>query len=153
MAKKSNPNNICDNRRAYFDYELIDKYEAGMELEGWEVKSLRQSRAQIAGAYVKWLGDEIYLIGANIDPLSSADANREYQFDRSRKLLLHRKEINKIKGALQTKGLSCVPLNLHWKGQYVKCSIATARGKKLHDKRESIKKRDMERSADREMTY
>ena len=149
MAKKSN--NICDNRRAFFDYELLEKYEAGLALEGWEVKSLRQNRGQITAAYVKWLGDELYLVGANID--APSNTNKEYHNDRNRKLLLHRKEINKIKGAIQTKGLSCVPLNLHWKKSIVKCQIALGRGKKLHDKRESIKKRDMKRDAERAMKF
>ena len=151
MARKSSPNTICDNRRAYYDYELVEEFEAGLALEGWEVKSLRDKRAQIAGAYVKWLGDELFLIGSHINPLQTINTHKEYKYDRSRKLLLHKKEINKIKGALQKKGLSCVPLKLKWKGQLVKCFIAIARGKKLHDKRETIKERDLQRSSDREL--
>ncbi|MCH9664297.1 MAG: SsrA-binding protein SmpB [Gammaproteobacteria bacterium] len=151
--KKSSSSSICDNRRASFDYELLEKFEAGVELSGWEVKSLRKNRGQIVGAYVRWLGNELFLVGARIDAETGANPQAEGQNDRDRKLLLHRKEINKIKGSLQTKGLSCVPLNLHWKNHLVKCDIALARGKKLHDKRESIKKKDMQRDTDRAVKY
>lgn len=152
MPKKSSPANICDNRRAGFDYEFLEKFEAGLELTGWEVKALRQSRGQIAGAYVKHLGAELFLVGARIDA-QSGNQQDTYDSARNRKLLLHKKEINKIKAAIQTKGLSCVPINLHWKNQLVKCQIALARGKKTHDKRESIKKKDMQRDADRSIKY
>ncbi len=152
MPKKTSPAHICDNRRATFDYELLEKFEAGLQLTGWEVKALRQNRGQIAGAYVKHLGTELFLVGARIDT-QSGNQQDSYDSDRSRKLLLHRREINKIKSSIQTKGLSCVPLNLHWKNQLVKCEVALARGKKTHDKRESIKKKDMQRDADRSIKY
>lgn len=153
MPKKSSPSSICDNRRANFDYELLEKFEAGLELTGWEVKALRQNRGQVAGAYVKWLGTELFLVGARIDAQAGLSQQGSYDSDRNRKLLLHRKEINKIKSSIQTKGLSCVPINLYWKNHIVKCKIALARGKKTHDKRESIKKKDMQRDADRSIKY
>lgn len=149
MAKKSSPNTICDNRRAYFDYELLDEFEAGIVLEGWEVKSLRNNKAQISGSYVKFLNYELFLIGAQIIPSQSINTHKEAKYDRNRKLLLHKKEIDKIRGALEKKSLSCVPLKLKWKKHMVKCIIATARGKKIHDKRASIKDRELKRSAER----
>ena len=158
MTKKTSPNRICENRRAFFDYELLDKYEAGLELKGWEVKSLRQSRGEIVGAYIKWMKGELFLVGSRIDPLqntgnqAAADSGA-FESDRIRKLLLHSKEIKKIHGAMKVKGLNCIPLNLHWRGSHIKCEIATARGKKTKDKRETIKKRDLERSEERSIKF
>ncbi len=147
MAKKRpSPNLICENRRARFDYELLEKYEAGLVLEGWEVKSIRNKKAQLNHAYIKSLGGELFLIGAQIPPLPGTDQRESKDSMRSRKLLLHKKEINKIRTSLNEKGLACVPLSLRWHKQKVKCVLATGRGKKLYDKRQTIKERDLART-------
>lgn len=153
MAKKnrSNPNLICENRRARFDYELLDKYEAGLALEGWEVKSIRNKKAQLNHAYIKSLGGELFLIGAQVPPLPGTDQRGTKDSMRSRKLLLHKNEINKIRAALNEKGLACVPLSLRWKKQRVKCILALGRGKKLYDKRQTIKERDLARAYGRRL--
>ncbi len=124
-----------------------------MMLQGWEVKSLREGKAQIINSYIRFLGDELFLVGAHIQPPDHISAQTDYDEGRSRKLLMQRKEINKIKGSLQTKGLACVPLRLKWKKQFVKCDIALGRGKKLHDKRAAIKERDIQRSLRKKEDY
>ena len=145
LMRRTPPNIICENRRARFDYELLDTYEAGIELEGWEVKSIKKKKAQINNAYIKSLGTELFLIGAEITPLDSIDKREEKDSSRTRKLLMHRKEINKIHGALKEKGLACLPLSLKIKKHLIKCSLALGRGKKAYDKRQTIKERDLRR--------
>ncbi|MDY7026089.1 MAG: SsrA-binding protein SmpB [Pseudomonadota bacterium] len=154
MAKKKklSENQIAKNKRAFFDYHLEDTFEAGLELDGWEVKSLRAGKANIADAHVHIKNGEAWLFNANIQPLPTVSTHFTPDPTRSRKLLLHKSEIAQIFGAISKDGMTCVPLDLHWsKKNFVKCSVATAKGKKLHDKREASKERDWNRDKQRIM--
>ena len=142
-SKKKSSNFIAENRRARFDFELLKQYEAGISLEGWEVRSLRLGKAQIAEAYVLLKDSEAWLLGSYIVPLNNN--SEEQNPTRTRKLLLNKKELAEIFKATQQKGETCVPLNLFWKDNLVKCQISTAKGKKSQDKRQTIKSRDWER--------
>ena len=148
-SKKKSSNFIAENRRARFDFELLKQYEAGISLEGWEVRSLRLGKAQIAEAYVLLKDSEAWLLGSYIVPLNNN--SEEQNPTRTRKLLLNKKELAEIFKATQQKGETCVPLNLFWKDNLVKCQISTAKGKKLQDKRQTIKSRDWERQKAREL--
>ena len=148
-SKKKSSNFIAENRRARFDFELLKKYEAGISLEGWEVRSLRLGKAQIAEAYVLLKDSEAWLLGSYIVPLNNN--SEEQNPTRTRKLLLNKKELAEIFKATQQKGETCVPLNLFWKDNLVKCQISTAKGKKSQDKRQTIKSRDWERQKAREL--
>ena len=147
--KKSGEAIIADNRRARHDYHIEEQFEAGLMLEGWEVKSLRAGRAQIAESYVTIKNGEAWLIGAHISPLSSAATHTTPDPLRSRKLLLHHNELSKLIGAVQRKGYTLVPLNLHWKRGRAKIQVALARGKKTYDKRQAEKRREWERQKQR----
>jgi SsrA-binding protein len=136
---------IAENRKARHDYHFEDKFEAGLVLEGWEVKSLRAGRAQIAESYITIKNGEAWLIGAHISPLSTVSTHITADPIRTRKLLLHAAELNKLIGAVQRKGYTIIPLNLHWHKGRAKLEIALGKGKKLFDKREDIKRRDWER--------
>ena len=142
---------IIDNRKAFFDYSVEERYEAGLVLEGWEVKALRAGRGQIKEGYVIVKNAEIFLIGTHISPLPEASTHIKPDPVRTRKLLLHRDEIKKLIGKVEQRGYTLVPLNFHYKGGRVKCDIGLAKGKKLHDKRETEKKRDWEREKARIM--
>ena len=144
MSKTAN-NLIAVNRRARHEYHIESQLEAGLILEGWEVKSLRAGRAQLAESYVVIKGGEAWLVGAHISPLGSASTHVSPDPIRTRKLLLHAKELNRIIGAVQRKGYTLVPLNLHWQRGRAKLEIALAKGKKLHDKRAAEKQRTWER--------
>ncbi len=148
-SKKKSSNFIAENRRARFDFELLKQYEAGISLEGWEVRSLRLGKAQIAEAYVLLKDSEAWLLGSYIVPLNNN--SEEQNPTRTRKLLLNKKELSEIFKATQQKGETCVPLNLFWKDNLVKCQISTAKGKKSQDKRQTIKSRDWERQKAREL--
>ena len=148
-SKKKSSNFIAENRRARFDFELLKQYEAGISLEGWEVRSLRSGKAQIAEAYVLLKDSEAWLLGSYIVPLNNN--SEEQNPTRTRKLLLNKKELAEIFKATQQKGETCVPLNLFWKDNLVKCKISTAKGKKSQDKRQTIKSRDWERQKAREL--
>ena len=148
-SKKKSSNFIAENRRARFDFELLKQYEAGISLEGWEVRSLRSGKAQIAEAYVLLKDSEAWLLGSYIVPLNNN--SEEQNPTRTRKLLLNKKELAEIYKATQQKGETCVPLNLFWKDNLVKCQISTAKGKKSQDKRQTIKSRDWERQKAREL--
>lgn len=142
--KKKKPENvIAENRRARFNFELTNKFEAGVSLEGWEVRSIRLGKAQIAESYVLLKDSEAWLIGCHINPLSSS--NQENDPTRSRKLLLNKKELAEIFKSTQQKGQTCVPTKLFWKNNLVKCEIALAVGKQTRDKRQTIKARDWDR--------
>lgn len=148
MSKKNDkpaPSQIAQNRKAWHDYFIEDKYEAGLALTGWEVKSLRAGRAQLKEAYVVVENGEIFLIGSHISPLPSASTHVQPNPVRKRKLLLHREEINKLIGSVERRGYTLVPLSLYWKKGRAKIEIGLARGKQAHDKRESIKKRETDR--------
>ena len=153
--KKPKPvsNIIATNKRARFDYFLHDKFEAGVELEGWEVKSLRAGKCQLLDTYVLLKNGEAFLLGANITPLVTASTHIAADPQRTRRLLLHKKEIARIIGAVQQKGQTCIPVSLYWKNNRVKCEIALATGKKDHDKRATIKERDWSRDKSRMMKH
>lgn len=148
-AEKPAPALIAKNRKAWHDYFIEQKFEAGMVLEGWEVKSLRAGRAQLKESYVIVNGDEIFLVGAHFSPLISASTHIKPDPTRTRKLLLHRDEIKKLIGSVERKGYTLIPLELYWKRGRAKLQIGLAKGKQLHDKRESIKKRETERETAR----
>ena len=139
------------NKRAYFDYEILQKYEAGIELHGYEVKSIKSGRASLRGAFVIIRAEETYLTNANITPYQAANMPKDYDPGRTRKLLLHKKEIKELIGKSAIKGLTLAPLRLYNKKGKIKLEFALVRGKKKYDKRESIKKRDTEREMGRKM--
>ncbi|KPJ67436.1 MAG: SsrA-binding protein [Coxiella sp. DG_40] len=142
---KQDSNVIAVNRRARHDYQIESTLEAGLVLKGWEIKSLRAGRAQLAESYVTVKGGEAWLIGAHISPLNTVSTHITPDPSRTRKLLLHRKELDRIIGAIKRKGYTIVPLNLHWKKGVAKLEIAFAKGKKLYDKRQAEKRREWER--------
>ena len=150
-AKKSSPGTIAQNRRARHEYQLSDKFEAGLVLEGWEVKAIRNGQAQLTDSYVILRDGEAWLIGASIMPLSSASTHVVPDPQRTRKLLLHAKELARIHVATQQKGFTCVATALYWKGNKVKCEIALGKGKKSHDKRATERDRDWDRQKARIM--
>ena len=143
--RKQGPATIARNKKARFDYQLHERFEAGLALEGWEVKALRAGKCQLTDAYVLLHKGEVWLRGCNISPLATASSHVQPAQKRNRKLLLHGKEIATLIGAVQRKGQTCVPLALYWKGPRVKCELALATGKKKHDKRAAIKSREWER--------
>ncbi len=136
---------IADNKKAFHDYFIEDRWEAGIVLEGWEVKAIREARVQIKEAYVVVRGDELFLFGAHVSALNTASTFSHPEAVRTRKLLLHRKELDKLIGKVERSGYTLVPLNLHYKGGRVKCEIGLAKGKKQHDKRATEKDRDGKR--------
>lgn len=144
---------IALNKKARHDYFIEESQEAGLVLEGWEVKSLRAGRAQIAEAYVVVRGGEIWLVGANITPLTSASTHVHADAGRSRKLLLQRREIDRLIGAVERAGYTMVPLKLYWKKGRAKLEIGLAKGKKQHDKRHAERDRDWQRQKARIMKH
>jgi len=142
---------IADNKKAFFDYFIEDRYEAGLVLEGWEVKAIRESRVQIKEAYVLVRNNELYLFGAHVSALTTTSSFSHPEALRSRKLLLHRAEIDKLIGKVERSGYTLVPLNLHMKKGRVKCEIGLAKGKKQHDKRSTEKDRDAKREVEAAM--
>lgn len=140
---------IADNKKAFFDYYIEERYEAGMVLEGWEVKAIRANRAQIKEGYVVIRGAELFLIGAHISPLLSASSHIQPDPVRTRKLLLHAEQIKRLIGKVEQRGFTLVPLNLHYLKGRVKCEIGLAKGKKLYDKRQTEKDRDWNREKSR----
>jgi SsrA-binding protein len=133
---------IVDNRKAFHDYFIEERYEAGVVLQGWEVKAIRAGRVQLKEAYVIINNGEIFLFGAHISALTSASSHVHPEAVRTRKLLLHAEEIKRLIGKVDRSGYTLVPLNLHYVGGRVKCEIGLAKGKKQHDKRETEKQRD-----------
>jgi SsrA-binding protein len=155
MAKKGKrkaaPGDVATNRQAGFRYEFLDKVEAGIQLQGTEVKSVREGGVQLKDAYAAIQDGEVWLHNVHIAPY--APASREnHEPERPRKLLLHRREIDRLIGTTQEKGLTLVPTRMYFKGSRAKVEIAVARGKDVGDKRRSIKERDMKREADRAMS-
>ena len=148
MAERSGTKLITSNRRARRDYFILDTFEAGLVLTGTEVKSLRVGKASLAEAYARLRGDELWLVGAHIAEYTHG--NREnHEPTRPRKLLLHRREIDKIRTQILEKGLTLVPLRLYWKAGRAKLEFALARGKKMWDKRDDTAKREAQREMDR----
>lgn len=143
--KKLGENQIAQNRRARHDYFIEETFEAGLALEGWEVKALREGNGQITEGYVHLKDGEAWLINAHISPLKTASTHTRTDPTRTRKLLLHRRELDRLTGAVERKGYALVPLDLHWQRGNVKLSIGLAKGKKQHDKRQDKKDQDWQR--------
>jgi SsrA-binding protein len=141
---------VATNRKAFHDYFIEDKTEAGLVLTGTEVKSLREGRAQLKDSYIQFRSGEAFLIGAHISAYAAGSWSNHLP-ERERKLLLHKREIDRWASAVSTRGVACVPLSLYFKGRRAKAQIALVRGKKLHDKRDAIRDRDLRREADREV--
>lgn len=148
-ADKEAPRQIAVNRRAHFDYSIEDRHEAGLVLQGWEVKSLREGRAQVAEAYVKIINREAFLIGAHFTPPKATSTHVTPDPTRTRKLLLQRSLLNKLIGKVERSGYTLVPIDLHWTRGRAKLTVGLAKGKKNHDKRADVKKRDWEREKGR----
>lgn len=144
-TKKAENNFIAQNKKARHDYFIEQTFEAGLVLEGWEVKSCRAGRVQLKDSYIVLKKGEAWLIGVHISPLPTASTHINPQPERTRKLLLHQKELEKLFGAVTQKNFTAVPLDLHWKKQLIKATIALAKGKKQHDKRHAEKERDWQR--------
>jgi SsrA-binding protein len=154
MAKKAKKSTspgstIALNKKARHDFFIEERYEAGISLLGWEVKSLRQGRAQIKESYITIKQGEAYLFGAHIVPLSTASTHITPDPTRTRKLLLHRKELNKLIGLVERKGYTLIPTAMYWKKGYAKLEIGLAKGKKQHDKRADDRDRDWKREKER----
>ena len=144
-TKKPSGNVIARNRKARHDYFIEDTFEAGLSLEGWEVKSMREGRAQITEAYVNLRKGEAFLVGAHFSPLKTASTHIKTDPTRSRKLLLHRNELDRLTGAVDRKGYALIPLNLHWHKGRAKLDVGLGKGKKQHDKRADKKDQDWQR--------
>ena len=142
---------LSENKKAYFDYEILEKFEAGIALIGQEVKSIKSGRINLAGSYVVLKNSEVFLIGCNIPPYQPKNAPPDYNPERSRKLLLKKSEIKYLIGKTKQKGLTLVPLRVYTKRGKIKLEFGIARGKKKIDKRELIKKREVEREIKREL--
>jgi SsrA-binding protein len=140
---------IVENKKAYHDYFVEEKFEAGLALEGWEVKAIRAGRAQLKEAYVVIKNGEIVLLGAHVTPLPTASTHIRPDPTRTRKLLLHRPEINRLIGKVERAGYTLTPLNLHFSKGRIKLEIGLARGKKQYDKRATIKEREWKREQQR----
>jgi SsrA-binding protein len=136
---------IVDNKKAFHEYFIEERFEAGMSLEGWEVKSIRAGRAQIKEAYVTIRRGEVFLFGAHISPLPTASTHINPDPVRTRKLLLNAEEIKKLIGKVERAGYTLIPLNLHYQRGRIKCEIGLAKGKKQHDKRDTERSRDADR--------
>jgi SsrA-binding protein len=134
---------INDNKKARFDYHVVETFEAGLVLTGSEVKSARDGQVQLKDSYISFVGDEAFLQNAHIAEYKNSSYNNHTP-ERLRKILLHRRELEEIYGALREKGLTCVPLKMYFKEGRIKLELALVKGKKLHDKRESIKKKDID---------
>ena len=142
---------IADNKKAAYNYHFEERFEAGIVLEGWEVKSLRSGKGQLTDSYVLIKNEEMFIIGLQIMPLGTASTHVTPDKDRTKKLLMKKAEITRLLGKVQQKGFTLVPLNLHWKNGRVKCEIALAKGKAEHDKRNVIKEREGKREVERAM--
>lgn len=137
------------NRKAHFDFEILDTFEAGLVLHGYEVKAIRAGKGRLEGAYVIVRGGEAFLVGATIAPFQPTNTPKSYDPERPRKLLLSKKELFHLEQQTETERLTAVPLKLYNNGRNIKLEVALARGKKKHDKRESIKSRDSKRDIER----
>jgi SsrA-binding protein len=139
------PRLIAENRKARYEYFIEDRYEAGLALQGWEVKAMRAGRAQLAEAYVYLRAGEAFMTGAHISPLASSSTHVQADPVRTRKLLLNRRELQHLIGAVERRGYTLVPLELYWKNGRAKVQVGLAKGKKQHDKRATEKDRDWDR--------
>ncbi len=143
--------NLVYNKKATWNFEILEKLEAGVQLHGHEVKSLRGKQGSLDGAYIIIRGGEAFLIGAHIPPFQAANMPKGYDPYRNRKLLLSKKQLAKLAGQEATKGLTIVPISLYTKGRNIKLEVAVGKGKKQHDKRQSLKNKDAKRDIDRIM--
>jgi SsrA-binding protein len=151
MVAKNDSATIVVNKKARFDYFIENEYEAGLVLQGWEIKSLRAGKINLTDAHVIMKNSEAWLLGAQIQPLSTASTHLFADPLRTRKLLLNRRELNQLIGSVERQGYTLVPLSLYWKRNNIKIKIALAKGKKTYDKRETIKERDWQRDKARLM--
>ncbi|MGY0195085.1 SsrA-binding protein SmpB [Leptothrix sp. BB-4] len=142
---------IAENKKAFFNYHIEERFEAGIVLSGWEIKAIRSGQVQLTDGYVVIKDGELFLIGARINALRSASTHVKPEPDRTKKLLMHKAEIRRLIGKVEQKGHTLVPLNLHYKGGRVKVDVALAKGKAEHDKRNTIKDREWEREKGRLM--
>ena len=142
---------IAENRRARFDYQIEERFEAGLVLTGWEIKAIRAGQVQLTDGYVVIRDGELHLIGCRINALRSASTHVQAEPDRTKKLLMHKAEIRRLIGKVEQKGFTLVPMKLYFKGGLVKVEIALAKGKAQHDKRNTEKQRDWEREKGRLM--
>ncbi|MFA4890358.1 MAG: SsrA-binding protein SmpB [Candidatus Paceibacterota bacterium] len=140
---------LLENKKAYYDYEILEKMEAGLELRGWEVKSLKNKRGNLAGSRAIIRGGEIFLVGLDIPPYQPENMPKGFEKERTIKLLLQKKEINSLEGKLRQKGLTMVPTKLYAKNGRIKIELALVKGKKKFEKRETIKKREANREIER----
>jgi len=150
-TKKQSDSTIALNRKAGFDYFIEEQYEAGLVLEGWEVKSLRAGKVNLSDAHVIVKYGEAFLLGAQINPLQTTSTHTLPDPVRTRKLLLHKKELNQLIGSVERQGYTLVPLSIYWKKNKIKIKVALAKGKKEHDKRDTIKDREWKRDRSRIM--
>lgn len=154
MAKKPETSSrIADNKKAAYNYFFEERHEAGVVLQGWEVKALREGKVQLTDGYVVIREGELYLIGCQINPLKTASTHVNPEAARTKKLLLKKDEIKRLIGKVEQKGYTLVALNLHWKNGKVKCEMALAKGKGEHDKRDTIKDREGKREVERAMKH
>ena len=151
MASENGTKLITSNRKARHEYHVLETFEAGLVLTGTEVKSLRDGKASLAEAYARLEGDEVYLVGAHIPEYRHGN-RANHDPTRARKLLLHRREIERLRGKVQEKGLTLVPLRLYWRGGRAKVEIALGRGKRAYDRREDVAKREAKREMDRALS-
>ncbi len=151
MVAKKDSATIVVNKKARFDYFIEDEYEAGLVLQGWEIKSLRAGKINLTDAHVIMKHGEAWLLGAQIQPLSTASTHIATDPTRTRKLLLNRQELNQLIGRVERQGYTLVPLSLYWKRNNIKINVALAKGKKTYDKRETVKERDWQRDKARLM--
>jgi len=140
---------IVENRKAFHDYFIEERYEAGLALEGWEVKAIRAGRAQLAEAYVIVRNEELFLIGCHISPLPTASTHVHPDPVRTRKLLMRSEEMKRLIGKVERAGYTIAPLNLHYRASWIKLEMGLAKGKKQHDKRETVKEREWQREQQR----
>jgi SsrA-binding protein len=150
-TKKETPARIADNKKAAFNYFFEERYEAGLVLHGWEVKALREGKAQLTDGYVVIREGELFLIGCQINPLKTASTHVKPEAARTKKLLMHKDEIRRLIGKVEQKGHTLVPIQLYWKNGRAKVEIALAKGKASHDKRDTIKEREGKREVERAM--
>ncbi len=142
---------LIKNKKVHFDFEILKTFEAGLELLGYEVKSLRSKQGSLEGSHVVVRGDEAFLVGATIPPYQAANTPKSYDAERTRKLLLNKKELGELSDAESQRGLTIAPISVYNKGRNLKLEIAIAKGKKKRDKREVIKERDTKKAIERQM--
>jgi SsrA-binding protein len=150
-TKKETPARIADNKKAAYNYFFEERFEAGIVLEGWEVKAMREGKAQLTDGYVVIRDGELFLIGCQVNPLKTASTHVKPEAARTKKLLMHKDQIRRLVGKVEQKGHTLVPIQLYWKDGRAKVEIALAKGKASHDKRDTIKEREGKREVERAM--